>query len=406
MQTIHRKNYESVLRQLKDKHLIKAVTGVRRCGKSTLLNLFRNSLLPDVPVRRIQSYNFEVPENLRAGDWQRWYDKICAGLVKGKPNYIFLDEVQAVPEFEKLLDGLFIRSDVDLYVTGSNAKMLSSELATLLTGRAFEINILPFSFAEFVQTCPSGQSPERLFADYLQTSSFPQAVELAQTNRQLMTGYLQEVYASILEKDLGAKRGISSRRAFQNVVNFVMDAIGSPLSPNKIASRLKQEDKAVDSRTVESYLSVMVGSYLFYKVNRFDIKGKAHLATQEKYYLVDVGLRNALLGKDLASDSGHQLENVVYLELLRRGNQVWIGKIGNAEVDFVVRDPDGYTKYIQVAQTVHHPETLARELAPFDKIPDHNERILLTMDWETGSRNGVKQVNVVDWLLDGGKAGA
>ena len=220
-----------------------------------------------------------------------------------------------------------------------------------------------------------------------------------------MTGYLQEVYASILEKDIGAKRGISSKRSFQNVVNFVMDSIGSSLSPNKIAARLKQEDKAVDSRTVEGYLSIMVGSYLFYKVNRYDIKGRAHLATQEKYYLVDIGLRHALLGKELSSDSGYLLENIVYLELLRRGNQVWLGKIGNAEIDFVVRDPEGYTKYIQVAQTVHHPETLVCELVPFDKIPAHNERFLLTMDWETGSRNGVKQLNVVEWLLDGGKSG-
>ena len=404
MQTIRRKNYEAILWQLKDKRLIKAVTGVRRCGKSTLLNLFRDSLAQSVPSSQIQSYNFEAPENLRVGDWLDWYDKICANLAPGKANYIFLDEAQAIPGFEKLLDGLYVRPDVDLYVTGSNARLLSSELATLLTGRAFEINILPFSFAEFVQAQPVAQSPERLFAEYLQTSSLPQAVDLAQTSRQIMTGYLREVYASILEKDLASKRKIGSKRAFQNVVNFVIDSIGSPLSPHKIALRLQQEDKAVDSRTVDGYLSVLTGSYLFYKASRYDIKGKAHLATQEKYYLVDTGLRHALLGKDLAADSGHLLENVVYLELLRRGNQVWLGKIGNAEVDFVVRDPNGYTQYIQVAQTVQQAETLARELAPFDKIPDHNPRFLLTMDLRSGSHNGVKQLNVVDWLLGEGDA--
>jgi predicted AAA+ superfamily ATPase len=290
----------------------------------------------------------------------------------------------------------------DLYVTGSNARLLSSELATLLTGRAFEINVLPFSFREFIQTWPASVSQERMFKDYLRMSAFPQAVNLMHVNRELVPPYLLEIYKSILQKDHEARRGIVSGRAFQNVVNFTVDSIGSPLSPNKIAARLKGENQPVDGRTVEGYLTMLTDSYLLYRADRYDIKGRQHLATQEKYYLVDTGLRHALRGKELQGDSGHLLENIIYLELRRRGHQVWIGKIGGSEVDFVVRDRQGYTRYIQVAWTVAAPETLRRELAPFDKIPDHNERILITADWETGSRNGVRQINAMEWLLDFG----
>ena len=207
------------------------------------------------------------------------------------------------------------------------------------------------------------------------------------------------MYNAILKKDHGTRRGVLSKRVFQNVINFTIDAIGSPLSPNKIATRLKNENQKIDGRTVESYLSMLTDSYLFYRVDRFDIKGRQHLATQEKYYLVDVGLRHALLGKELESDSGHLLENIVYLELRRRGFQIWLGKIGDREVDFVARDKDGYTKYFQVAWTVKTPETLRRELAPFEKIPDYNERILITTDMESGSHKGVRQANIIEWLL-------
>jgi len=317
-------------------------------------------------------------------------------------NYIFLDEIQQVPQFEKLIDGLHVREDVDLYVTGSNAYLLSGELATLLTGRAFEINVLPFSFREFTQTYKRGAAPlsvERMFADYLQSSSFPQAAALFQLDRSLVTPYLVKCYETILEKDHRKRSSILSKDTFQNVINFVIDSIGSALSPNKIAARLTAEKQKIDGRTVEGYLRMLTDSFLFYRVDRFDIKGKQHLATQQKYYLVDVGLRHALLGKELEGDSGHLLENVVYLELRRRGYQVWLGKIGNREVDFVVRNKAGLTQYIQVAWTVKSPETLARELAPFDAIPDHNGRFLITMDWETGSRNGVRQINAVEWLM-------
>jgi len=397
---IHRAEYERLLWKLKDQKLIKVATGVRRCGKSTLLQIFRSELVKTIPQERIQNYNFEEPENLRITNWLEWYDRIKSRLVPGVMNYVFLDEVQQISQFEKLMDGLYVRDDVDLYVTGSNARLLSSELATLLTGRAFEINVLPFSFHEFTQTYETVVSPERMFADYMQSSSFPQAAKLFHVGRELVPAYLREVYDAILKKDHGARHGIFLKQAFRKVINFTIDAIGSPLSPNKIATRLRNEKQKIDGRTVESYLSMLTDSYLFYRVDRFDIKGRQHLATQEKYYLVDVGLRNALLGKELESDSGHLLENIVYLELRRRGFQVWLGKIGDKEVDFVARDKDGYTKYFQVAWTVKTPETLLRELAPFEKIPDHNERILITTDMETGSHKGIRQINAIEWLLN------
>jgi predicted AAA+ superfamily ATPase len=243
-------------------------------------------------------------------------------------------------------------------------------------------------------------TPDKAFADYIKTGGFPEADKLATAGHIYSMQYLQTVYKNIYENDISKRQTIYSEQSYQNVVHFLIDSVGSPVSAGNIAKVLTNTGKSIDQKSVSKYIGTLVEAFLFYQVNRFDIKGKQHLATQEKFYLVDVGLRNALLGKELTSDTGHLLENVIYLELLRRGNQVWIGKIGNLEVDFVVRDSDGYTKYLQVSQTVMNPDTLARELAPFNKIPDHNEKILLTMDYETGSRNGIKQTNVIDWLLE------
>ena len=314
-------------------------------------------------------------------------------------NYVFFDEIQNVPRFEILLEGLFNHPKIDLYVTGSNACLLSSELATLLTGRAFEINVLPFSFTEYLEFTGNRSNPDRAFSDYLITGGFPEAVNLAGINAGYSARYLQAVYGSIYENDIKTRHKIRSGLSYREVVNFLADSIGSPVSPGNIAKILTNSGKKIDNKSVAKYISTLTDSYMFYRASRYDIKGKQHLATHEKYYVVDTGLRGALLGRDLQSDKGHLLENVVYLELLRRKNQVWVGKIGNAEVDFVARDGKGYTKYIQVSQTVKNPETLARELAPFDKIPDHNEKILITADYENGSRNGIKQLNIVDWLM-------
>lgn len=399
MKYIERAEYLRTLRELKDKHFIKVITGVRRAGKSTLMQLFREEIIGRVAREQTQSYNFEDPKYNEMADWREIYTLIDSKLIKDKPNYIFLDEVQNVPEFEKLLDGLYINENIDLYVTGSNAYLLSSELATLLTGRAYEINILPFSFKEFAQTYITPVDNSIKFEHFMRYSAFPQATELMHQNPTLVPNYLRGVYQSILVKDMLPRKQIYAERSFESVINYVMDSIGSSLSPNSIARTLANENKAVDSRTVNTYLKSLCDSFVLYKAERFDIKGKQNLATQEKYYTVDLGFRNLLLGKEVGQDAGHLLENVIYLELRRRGNEIWVGKIGEREVDFVARDNEGYLTYYQVAYTVRDETVLERELTPFDKIPDHNPKILITLDPEEVSRRGVRQVNAINWLL-------
>ena len=298
------------------------------------------------------------------------------------------------------MEGLFVHPKVDLYVTGSNAYLLSSELATLLTGRAFEINILPFSFAEYLEYVGKHSNSDKVFIEYMQTGGFPEAVKLSTADGNYGYQYLQSVYKNIYENDILKRHRIYSEHTYQAVVHFLIDSIGSAVSSGNIAKTLTSNRIKIDHKSVSRYIETLVDAFLFYKVNRYDIKGKQYLATQEKYYTVDTGFRNALLGKELTSNLGHLLENIIYLELLRRGNQVWIGKADNTEVDFVVRNNEGYTQYIQVSQTVQNSDTLARELASFNKIRDHNEKILITMDYENGSRNGVKQINAVEWLMN------
>ena len=399
MKYIERAEYLRTLRELKDKHFIKVITGVRRAGKSTLMQLFREEIIGRVAREQTQSYNFEDPKYNEMADWREIYTLINSKLIKDKPNYIFLDEVQNVPEFEKLLDGLYINENIDLYVTGSNAYLLSSELATLLTGRAYEINILPFSFKEFAQTYTTPVDNSIKFEHFMRYSAFPQATELMHQNPTLVPNYLRGVYQSILIKDMLPRKQIYAERSFEGVINYVMDSIGSSLSPNSIARTLANENKAVDSRTVNTYLKSLCDSFVLYKAERFDIKGKQNLTTQEKYYTVDLGFRNLLLGKEVGQDAGHLLENVIYLELRRRGNEIWVGKIGEREVDFVARDNEGYLTYYQVAYTVRDETVLERELTPFDKIPDHNPKILITLDPEEVSRRGVRQINAINWLL-------
>jgi len=402
MQKIKRKKELDNLFVLKDKNLIKVVTGVRRAGKSTLLLQFQELLKAKNPNVSLISINMDLPEFrfLAEKNWKEIYEYIKNQLQENVTNYVFIDEIQNVPEFEKLLEGLFVTPNIDLYVTGSNAYLLSSELATLLTGRAFEINILPFSFAEYLEFTGKTSNPDRAFAEYMRTGGFPEAVGLAESGENFAYEYLKTVFQNIYENDIRKRHTIYYETSYSEVVNFLIDSVGSSVSARNIAGVLTANGKKIDNKTVSKYIDTLVESYLFYKVNRYDIKGKQHLATQEKYYLVDLGLRYALLGKELAADVGHLLENVIFLELQRQNSQIWIGKTDNLEVDFVVRDKNGYTKYIQVAYTVKEQKTLERELAPFAKIPDFNERILITMDYETGSHNGVKQINAIDWLLN------
>jgi predicted AAA+ superfamily ATPase len=402
MQKIIRKTELDKLSVLKDKNLIKVVTGVRRAGKSTLLLQVQDLLKMENPNVSIISINMDLPEFrfLAEKNWKEIYDYIKNSLQENVTNYVFIDEVQNIPEFEKLLEGLFVTPNVDLYVTGSNAYLLSSELATLLTGRAFEINILPFSFAEYLEFTGKTANPDRAFAEYMRTGGFPEAVGLAESSETFAYEYLKTVFQNIYENDIQKRHRIYYETSYNEVVNFLIDSVGSSVSARNIAGVLTANGKKIDNKTVSKYIDTRAEAYLFYKVNRYDIKGKQHLATQEKYYLVDLGLRYALLGKEFTADVGHLLENVIFLELQRRNSQIWIGKADNTEVDFVVRDKNGYTKYIQVAYTVKEQKTLERELAPFAKIPDFNERLLITMDYETGSHNGVKQVNAIDWLLN------
>ena len=401
MQTILRSQYLDVLKVLKDKNLIKVATGVRRCGKSTLLSQFQDVLRAENEAVSIIAINIDMPafRFLAEKSWKEVYDFIVEHLENNVTNYVFIDEVQNVKEFEKLLEGLYVHPNIDLYVTGSNAFLLSSELATLLTGRAYEIHVLPFSFAEFISFTGRSNNLDRAFAAYIETGGFPEAVRLSADGNQFTLDYLKMVFNTIFSNDISARRSIYSEESYLEVVNFLIDSIGSNVSATNISNTLKANKKPIDNKTVSKYIDSLVESYLFYRVKRYDIKGKQHLATQEKYYLVDMGFRNALLGKELLSDAGHILENVIYLELKRRNFQIWIGKIKNLEVDFVVRNNEGFTQYIQVSQTVQNPDTLARELAPFNSISDHHEKLLITMDFDTGTYNGIKKINAIDWLM-------
>ncbi len=402
MQTILRSHYLDVLKVLKGKNLIKVATGVRRCGKSTLMSQFQDVLRAENEAASIISINIDMPDFrfLAEKSWKDVYDYIVEQLKNNVTNYVFIDEVQNVKEFEKLLEGLYVHPNIDLYVTGSNAFLLSSELATLLTGRAYEIHVLPFSFAEYISFTGKSNNLDRAFAAYIETGGFPEAVRLSADGNQFTLDYLQMVFNTIFRNDISARRSIYSEESYLEVVNFLIDSIGSNVSATNIANTLKANKKPIDNKTVSKYIDSLVESYLFYRVKRYDIKGKQHLATQEKYYLVDLGFRHALLGKELLSDAGHLLENVIYLELKRRNFQIWIGKTNNLEVDFVVRTKEGFTQYIQVSQTVQNPTTLARELAPLNIISDHHEKLLITMDFDTGTYNGIKKINAIDWLIE------
>ena len=401
MQTVLRSQYLDVLKVLKDKNLIKVATGVRRCGKSTLMSQFQDVLRAENGAVSIIAINIDMPDFrfLAEKSWKDVYDFIVEHLKNNVTNYVFIDEVQNVKEFEKLLEGLYVHPNIDLYVTGSNAFLLSSELATLLTGRAYEIHVLPFSFAEFIRFTGKSNNLDRAFAEYIGTGGFPEAVRLSADGNQFALDYMQMVFNNIFSNDISARRTIYSEESYLQVVNFLIDTIGSNVSATNIANTLKANKKPIDNKTVSKYIDSLVESYLFYRAKRYDIKGKQHLATQEKYYLVDLGFRNALLGKELQSDAGHLLENVIYLELKRRNYQIWIGKTNNLEVDFVVRNNEGFTQYIQVSQTVQNPDTLARELAPLNSISDHHEKLLITMDFDTGTYNGIKKINAIDWLM-------
>jgi predicted AAA+ superfamily ATPase len=408
MKTIIREVYLERLRKLKDQHLIKVITGIRRCGKSTLLHLFKQELLDsDIESARITHINFEDPNNSVLVNWMDIYQNISKNFVADKMNYVFLDEVQYIDEFERLLVGLHTKENVDLYVTGSNAKMLSSELATLLTGRAYEIGMLPLSFAEYIAAFKDEPqiSLEKRFADFFNFGGLPQAVSIFISDPNLVDAYLEGVYSTIINRDIFSRGKISDPFAFNKIAKYLFDNIGNFNSATNIANvlnnvALKTHPKMMSHHTVENYIGALKDCFLFYSVGRISVKGKERLRTQEKFYATDLGIRQMLLGRQAQADLGHLLENIVYLELLRRGNSVWIGKVGDKEIDFVVQDIKGYTTYYQSSWTTKDAATLKRELAPLKSIKDHSTKILITTDIDEPVYDGIRKVNVINWLLD------
>lgn len=403
----NRKEYISKLLAYKDKDLIKVVSGLRRSGKSTLFELYRQTLLQmNVQIKQIVFLNFEDFELRKfLNDLDALYAYIIGQLDLSKPCYVFLDEVQNVNEFESLVDGLFVKHNIDVYITGSNAFLLSGELATLLSGRYIEISILPFSFKEYlvarkIDISNKYLNYEALFFDYINETSLPKGVELREGGFDKIYEYLEAIYATIIEKDITQRHQINDKRAFGNITKFVASNIGNPLSPGNIAKTLKQDGQHTHNMTVEKYLEYLVASFIFYKVNRFDIKGKKQLATQEKYYLVDTGLLNILVGKERTTDRGHILENVVYLELLRRGKKIWTGTTRNNEVDFVCKTTTGDIEYYQVAWQMPNESTVDREFSALEKINDNYPKFLLTTDSFKLNRSGIQHLNVFNWLLD------
>lgn len=391
---VERKEYLDFLIKLKDKDIIKVVTGIRRCGKSTLFELYKNYLLDNgVNKEQIITYNFENPKDMIFSSWKELYDTIDKKLINDKMNYIFLDEVQILPNFEKAVDGLYIKKNVDIYITGSNSYMLSGELATYLTGRYMQIHMLPLSFSEYLNYYGSDNELKK-YNDYITNGGFPYLLNL-DNDKNLIRNYLDGIYNTILLKDVVSRNNIKNTMILESVVKFLFDNIGQLVSTNKISNTLNSNNRKNSVNTVESYLSCLVDSYIIYKVSRYDIKGKEYLKTGDKYYCSDLGLRNYLLGD--VKDYGSILENVIFLELKRRGYDIYVGKYDDSEVDFVIRNNEGI-KYIQVALSVRDEKTLKRELTPLDNIKDHYPKYLITLDYDTNDYNGIKQISALDFL--------
>lgn len=398
---ILRTSYLNQLIQLRDQDLIKVVTGIRRCGKSTLLQAFKQHLLSTgVAMEAIIFLNFEERENARFASWEEVYDHIVATLKSTEKRYVFLDEVQLVPHFEKLVDALYVKKDIDLYITGSNAYLLSSELSTLLSGRYIAINLHPFSFAEYVSAFPNENDKGRLFRQYMNGSCFPEAVTLSKVAPQQENTYLQSLYDTVVVKDIVQRNKLRKFDTLQQVLNFVYDSVGSVVSPNNIATTMRTNTKEpLSHNTILKYLRFFSESYLIYPVRLFNIKGKRLLTSNYKYYVVDLGLKNILNTNAPASDLGHKLENVIYFELLRRGGVVYAGRTDNGEVDFVVQHHNGTRSYYQVAYTANDEKTLKREISSLRNIRDSYPKYLLTLDYDTSNIDGIQRLNVIDWLL-------
>jgi len=407
---IDRKEYLNFLIESKDKQIIKVVSGVRRCGKSTLFEIYKDYLIKNgVEKKQIISINFEDMEYEELTDYKKLYEYINSKMLGDKKNYIFLDEIQHVDKFEKVVDSLFIKDNVDLYITGSNAYFMSSELATLLSGRYIELKMLPLSFKEYYQVRLEYEKLDKkenkilktlmqYYNEYIVNSSFPYTLQL-NNNLKNIYEYLSGIYNSVLLKDIVARLKIADVIRLESVVKYLFDNIGNLTSISKIANTLTSMGRKTDTKTVEKYVKGLVDGLLIYEVNRYNIKGKEFLSILSKYYVSDLGLRQMILG-NRNIDMGHILENIIYLELLRRKTNVYVGQFDKNEIDFVVINSNEI-EYYQVALTILDENTLKRELAAFKNIKDNYPKYLITLDdvLSNTDYDGIKVINALEWLL-------
>ncbi|MCM1040686.1 MAG: ATP-binding protein [Ruminococcus sp.] len=398
MERIERVEYLNKLTALKDKQLIKVITGVRRCGKSTLMEMFQEYLANSgIAGEQILAINLEDYDFYELRDPHKLYHYVKERMIKGKKLYVFLDEIQHVQDFPDVVNSLFIKKDIDLYLTGSNAYMLSSEIATLISGRYVEIKMLPLSFKEYVGALGGKETLEDAYRKYIEQSSLPYALDLKDNPRELRD-YLSGVYSTIVLNDVVARKKINDPMMLESVVRFMFDNIGSYLSTKKIADVMTSDGRKIDVKTVEKYIDALLESYVLYQAKRYRVKGKQYLKTLEKYYVVDIGLRRVLLGSK-AADVGHILENVIYLELLRRGYDVYVGKINNLEIDFVAINEQGKA-YFQAAATVRDESVLSRELASLQQVSDNYPKYILTLDNDPeADYEGIRKINALKWLV-------
>lgn len=405
---VQRDEYLNQLKKWKDEQVIKVITGIRRCGKSTLLEMYRDYLKSEgVSDDRIISINFEELEYEELSDYKALYNYIKERLHKTETTYIFLDEIQQVENFQKAVDSLYVKKNTDIYITGSNAYLLSGELATLLSGRYVEINMLPLSFAEFCQIKKSGDKNE-LFAEYMKNGGLPYITNLGDDSEKIDT-YLEGIYNTIIVKDIEErqkrresdpdKRKVTDIALLKNISRFLAGSIGSPISVKSIADYVTSSGRKVSQNTVDDYVEALTEPYIFYPVERYDVLGKQLLKKNRKMYIVDLGLRRHLLARQ-RYDLGFSLENIIYFELLRRGYSVNIGKVGAAEIDFVARKNDNVS-YYQVTASMTEESTFEREMSPLKGITDNYPKTVITLDRFTlGNYEGIEVVNAIDWLLD------
>lgn len=403
---VERKEYLSQLAAWKEEQVIKVVTGIRLCGKSTLLKQYQEYLLKNgIGPEQIISINFEELENEPLLDYKALYQYIKERLCEDRMTYIFLDEIQKVESFEKVVDSLYVKERTDIYITGSNAYMLSGDLATLLTGRYVEISMLPLSFKEYMEIM--NLETETAFAEYMKTGGLPYIAVMDRTEEKVDM-YLEGIYNTVIvrdiedrqmrkEKDAG-KRKITDISLLKTIARYLASVIGSPVSVKSVTDYLISSGRKISANTVSDYVDALTESFIFYPAERFDIIGKQLLKVNKKMYMVDLGLRNHILPRK-KYDLGFSVENIVFFELLRRGNKVTIGKYGTAEVDFVAQK-QGEIVYYQVTADMAAQETFEREMRPLRSIPDNYEKIVLTLDrFSVGNYDGIKVVNVLDWLL-------